>query len=182
MFMCEPIAEGTRVFGPSAYYDALPPGNEAHGFDAAYTASSSSDWTVTISGRLSGGRVHVTNMIRNREPPERYVPLMRAAGVREVTWFASTTERGLASLLEREGIRVSLLPATQDKLARAIPLATAWNRGEILLPRDAPWVPALEAEVSVFTGHHDRHDDIVDALAALHHALTSRATVRIRRL
>jgi len=186
MYLCEPIADGARVFGPSAYYDAAPPGRDAHGFDAAYTRSTSSDWTVTLSGRRSGDQLFITNMLRRRVPAEQYaneyVPLMLAAGAREVTFFGTAPERGISSLLSAHGVTVNFETATTDKLARAIPVATAWNRGEVLLPRDAPWVPQFEAEVSTFTGHADAHDDIVDALAALHHALFARATVRIRRL
>jgi len=186
MYLCEPIADGSRVFGPSAYYDAAPAGRDAHGFDAAYTRSTSSDYTVTLSGRRSGDQLFITNMLRRRVPAEQYateyVPLMLAAGAREVTFFGTAPERGISSLLAAHGVIVNFETATTDKLARAIPAATAWNRGEILLPRDAPWVPALEAEVSTFTGHADKHDDIVDALAALYHALFATAPVRIRRL
>ncbi len=173
LYMCEPIADGSRVFKGSTYYDTLPdaPYREAHGFDAAYTAKTSSDATVTLSGRLIDGRIYVTNMLHDRAEPMLYIPMMKAAGVRRVTWYRSGTERGLEELLKREGISVDALTATTDKLSRAIPAATAWNRGEILLPKSASWTPTIEAELSQFTGVGDAHDDIVDALAALHHAL-----------
>jgi predicted phage terminase large subunit-like protein len=173
LYMCEPIADGSRVFGPTTYYDALPEGGyrEAHGFDAAYTTKTTSDYTVTLTGRLYGEKVFLTNLLRARAEPREYIPLMLANEARHVHWYASSTERGLAELLKREGIRVTLLPTVTDKLARAIPAATAWNRGDILTPKTAAWTPALESELSQFTGAGDAHDDIVDALAALHHAL-----------
>lgn len=172
MYMCEPIAEGSHVFGPTTYYDELPEGGyrEAHGFDAAYTAKTSSDYTVTLTGRLINGKVYLTNMLRAQQEPMHYIPMMKAHGVNKVTWFRSGTERGLEELLKREGIQVNAITAHGDKLARAIPAATAWNRGDILTPR-ANWTPALESELSQFTGHGDAHDDIVDALAGLHAAL-----------
>jgi predicted phage terminase large subunit-like protein len=171
--MCEPIADGSRVFGPTTYYDTLPPGGyrEAHGFDAAYTVKTTSDFTVTLTGRAIDGRLYLTSMLRHQAASHEYIPLMRHARVEHVHWYAASTERGLADLLHREGIRVTLLPTTTDKLARAIPAATAWNRGEILTPRSAPWAPALESEISQFTGHNDAHDDVIDALAALYHAV-----------
>ena len=186
LYMCEPIADGSRVFGPTTYYDTLPDAGyrEAHGFDAAYTTKTTSDWTVTLTGRAIGPRLYVTNMLRHRTASHEYIPLMRHNRVEHVHWYASATEKGLADLLEHEGIRVTLLPTVTDKLARAIPAATAWNRGEVLVPRDAPWTPALESEVSTFTGNNDAHDDIIDALAALHYALLGDPTPqpRIRRL
>ena len=173
LYMCEPVADGSRVFKDATYYDHLPEGGYriGHGFDAAYTAKTSADATVTISGRLVGEKIYVTNLLHDRLEPMHYIPLMRAAGVDRVTWYRSGTERGLEELLKREGIQVNALTATTDKLSRAIPAATAWNRGDILLPKSAPWAPQVESELSQFTGQGDKHDDIVDALAALHHAL-----------
>jgi len=184
LYMGQPIEDGSRIFGPTTYYDSLPPApdgyREAHGFDAAYTTKTTSDYTVTLTGRAyphptDPDRVdlYLTGMLRHRLDPGQYVPLMREAGVTRVHWYASSTERGMALLLQREGITVNLLPTTTDKVARATPAAVAWNRGAILVPRDAPWAPALESEVSTFTGQGDAHDDIVDALAALHHALAT---------
>ena len=190
LYMGQPRADGDRVFGPSVYYDALPvddrgeplPYREEHGFDAAYTTKTTSDYSVTITGRLIAGRMYITNMLRRRAEMGQYIPLMHGMGATRIHWMASSTEKGLALLLEREGIRVELLPTTTDKLSRAIPAATAWNRGEILIPRAAPWTPALEAELSTFTGISDAHDDIVDALAALHHALCVTSIADVSRL
>lgn len=183
LYMCEPIQAGGGVFKESTYYDTLPdaPYREAHGFDAAYTAKTTSDATVTITGRLIGERIYLTNLLHGRLEPMQYIPLMKAAGVNHVTWARSGTERGLEELLKREGIRVTALPATTDKLSRAYPAATAWNRGEILLPKSASWTPKIEAELSQFTGLGDAHDDIVDALAALHHALVGKPPIGVRR-
>lgn len=169
LYMCEPVKAGGRVFKDTTYYEKLPdrPYREAHGFDAAYTAKTSADASATITGRLVDGKVYVTNLLHDRLEPMHYIPLMKAHGVNRVTWFRSGTERGLEELLKREGIRVNALTASSDKLSRAIPAATMWNRGDILLPKSAPWTPVIEAELSQFTGHGDAHDDIVDALAAL---------------
>jgi len=181
LYMCRPVAKGDYVFGPSTYYTELPSGpyREAHGFDAAYTRKTSADFSVTLSGRLyttpEGSRLYLTDMLRDQQEPGHYINMMKARGIDRVAWFRSSTETGLELLLKREGIRVDAFPATTDKLSRAVDAATAWNRGEILIPRNAPWAPVLESELSSFTGHEDAHDDIVDALAALHRALYHRA-------
>src|SRR5690606_33688580 len=86
LYMCEPIADGSRVFKQSTYYDQLPdkPYREAHGFDAAYTAKTTSDATVTISGRVIDGRIYVTNLLHDRLEPMHFIPLMKAQGVDRV--------------------------------------------------------------------------------------------------
>ena len=173
LYMGEPVEAGDRVFGDSTYYAAIPSGpyREVHAIDAAYTRASSSDWSVLLTAREVEGRVYVTDLVRMRADPNVFADRIIAAGVRRVHWHGSSTERGLALYLKERGIRVEFMTATSDKLARATPAAADWNRGDILIPRNATWAPALEAEVSTFTGHDDRHDDIVDALATARHAL-----------
>lgn len=177
LYMAEPVRSGAEVFGPTTYYATVPVGpyREEHGFDAAYSTKTSSDWTVTLTGRAYGNHLYITNMIRRQMRASEYIPLMAAHGVRRVHWYASTTESGTADLLRREGIRVVTMSATKDKLSRAIPVVTAWDRGEVLLPATAAWTATIESEVSQFTGHDDAHDDIVDCLAALHDALMTKA-------
>lgn len=175
---------GNRVFKPATYYDALPAGGfkEAHGFDAAYTARTNADYTVTLTGRLYGETIYVTNMLRDQLEPAQYIARMQANGVRNVTWMLSGTEKGLAAFLKDQGIRVQEVKATGDKYARSQPAAAAWNNGQILVPLHADWVDPLIDEVCDFTGLDDRHDDIVDALAALHHALLKPTTMSIEHL
>ena len=89
------------------------------------------------------------------------------------------TEKGVVQLLRRlrPDINIITLQAISDKLTRAQPPATAWNRGDILLPEPIdneypePWIEELLNEVLNFTGVNDTHDDIVDALEALHSGL-----------
>ena len=181
LYLGDPRPSGSAVFQPATLYDALPaaPFREGHGFDGAYTAKTSSDYSVLVTGRLIDGRIHVTGLLREQAEPGRFIALMKARGVKRVTWYRSGTERGLEELLKREGISVDALPATTDKLSRAIPVATAWNRGEILLPANQEWAGLIEAETSMFTGMDDPHDDIIDALAGLHHALAGTGPSRI---
>lgn len=173
LYMCKPISDGNRVFTGINYYDVLPEGpyREGHGFDAAYTEKKSADYTVTLSGRMYGEDLYLTNMFRAQMDPERYVPMLPRLGVRRVEWIRSGTEKGLEAYLRSEGIRVNAIDASTDKLNRAIPVAVAWNNGRVWVPRNATWAAELESEISSFTGIGDKHDDIVDALAALYLSL-----------
>lgn len=70
----------------------------------------------------------------------------------------------MVQALKREiTTRVEPLNPDKDKRSRAIPAASALARGDILLPRSAPWLQELHAELIAFP--NGRHDDQVDALA-----------------
>ena len=173
LYMGNPLPDGAQVFGEPCYYDALPQGpyTEATGFDAAYTVSSSADYTVAVTGRRYGELLYVTDMIRVQASPDTVIDMLKHKGIRRVHWRRSGTEKGLEALLRREGVTVKATTASSDKLAASTPLAVAWNQGKILLPKDAPWTPIVIEECEMFTGFGSEHDDIVDALASLHGAL-----------
>lgn len=175
---------GNRVFKAATFYDALPTSGfkEANGFDAAYTAKTNADYTVTITGRLYGDTIYVTNMLRDQLEPSQYIARMKAHGINNITWMLSGTEKGLAAFMKDQGIKVHEVRATGDKYARAQPAAVAWNNGQVLVPLHTDWVDDLTSEVCDFTGVDDRHDDIVDALAALHHALLKPTTMDLSHL
>lgn len=182
LYQGEPRPRGGTVYQQPTFYDELPTGpyREAHGFDAAYTAKTHADYSVTITGRLIDGRIYVTNMIRDQLEPRHYIAKLQAQGINDVTWFLSGTEKGLVAFLKDQGIRVREIKATGDKFVRAQPSAAAWNAGKILVPKDAPWLDAMLSEVTTFTGLNDAHDDVIDALAALHHTLTATTAPRAR--
>jgi phage uncharacterized protein (putative large terminase), C-terminal domain len=91
-------------------------------------------------------------------------------------------KKGITQLLQQQGIHLKTANATTDKLARAQPAAAAWNRGDILIPREAPWLDDILPEILAFTGNDktDDHDDTIDALASLHHTLTNTTQARVR--
>lgn len=182
LYQGEPRPKGGAVFQEPTFYDTLPEGGyrEAHGFDAAYTAKTHADYTVTLTGRLYGDQLYITNMLRDQLEPRHFIAKMQATGIRDVTWYLSGTEKGLVAFLRDQGIRVREVRATGDKFVRAQPAAAAWNQGNILVPRHAEWLEPLLTEVTSFTGVSDQHDDVIDALAALHHALANETQPRIR--
>lgn len=178
LYMGEPRPRGGAVFDGVHAYDKLPEGayREAVGFDAAYTAKSHADYSVALTGRLVGDTIYLTGMLRAQAEAGAFLDQLTARGIRRVTWFRSGTEKGLEAFMRRAGVTVDAITATGDKFARATPAAAAWNAGRIAVPavgseHHGPWVSTLLDEVLAFTGLGDAHDDIIDALAALHHAL-----------
>lgn len=178
-YLAEFVTDFGAVFKAATYYepDELPKDGfrEATGCDFAYTLKSG-DWTVFITGRLYGGVIYVTGLYREQAEATTWAARLR--GCPAPFAFIGGQESGIAAFLRKDyGVALRTERAATDKLARAHPAAAAWNRGEIRLPRGAPISTEIEAEVLAFTGDSrvDEHDDIVDALAGLHHALIGKA-------
>jgi predicted phage terminase large subunit-like protein len=174
-FLAEFVTDFGAVFKAATYYDSCErPQNgyqEATGCDFAYT-SRSGDWTVFLTGRAKDGVLYVTDLYR--EQAESTVWAERLKACPSPSAFIGGQEGGIADFLRKDyGIRLDARRAVTDKLARAMPAITAWNRGEIRLPARAPITTVIEGELLAFTGDDrvDAHDDIVDALASLHHTL-----------
>lgn len=70
----------------------------------------------------------------------------------------------------RPPLPIKALRPQGDKVARALTLAARMGGGHVYVPRQAPWLAALEAEMTQFP--KGKHDDQVDVLAygALEHA------------
>lgn len=178
LYMGEPRPRGGAVFGQVTTYDTLPEATyrTATGFDAAYTAKTHADYSVALTGRVIDGTIYLTGMHRAQAEAGDFLDQLTARGIKRVTWFRSGTEKGLEAFMRRSGVQVDAITATGDKFARAQPAAAAWNAGRIAVPapgspQHGQWVNTLLDEIQAFTGLGDAHDDIVDALAALHHAL-----------
>jgi predicted phage terminase large subunit-like protein len=174
LYQGQPRPRGGTVFQDAFYYDALPDGpyREAVGIDFAYTAKSHADYSVAIKGRAIGERLYLTGMVRMQSELPAFGARLRALNAPRYLARIGGTEKGVVQLLKRDlGIRLDTIPASTDKFAFAQPVAAAWNAGNVLLPRNAPWVDELLSEVLTFTGVNDTHDDTIDALGALHHAL-----------
>lgn len=196
-----PRPRGARIFNDVRTYRELPnSGNRwGGGVDLAYSAKTSSDWSVLVIGVWGGpgdGKLYITKVIRQQcLAPKFKLVLSREnetlpAGHAGFRWYASGTEEGVASFIsddydlrDDEGSKVEgtipleVIPATADKFIRAQPVSSGWNNGDVLLPEKdtqwyGQWVEDFVEEVSGFTGTGgDATDDQVDALAALYDLL-----------
>ena len=63
----------------------------------------------------------------------------------------------------RPALAVKGLTPQGDKVSRALTLAARMQSGHVYIPKTAPWLPTLEAELAIFP--NGQHDDQVDALA-----------------
>jgi predicted phage terminase large subunit-like protein len=115
-------------------------------------------------------RYYVLDMVERQVSAPQFALVVRSHQIAypgaPTRWYAAGAEKGIGDFLEQAGVDVEVLPATADKFVRAQPVAAAWNRGDVLVPRGMPWAQRLVSQVTSFTGLGDKHDDIVDALAA----------------
>ena len=74
---------------------------------------------------------------------------------------------GLIQTLKREGIPMLAIQRDRDKVTRAYDAAPMIESGNVLLPRDAPWLSDLLAEATTFPNgaHDDQLDPLFDAVA-----------------
>lgn len=136
--------------------------------DPALSTKQTADYTAMVAwARTPSGKLLVEQVVRERlEAPD---VLDRAAGLQAKwggTWIGFEAVAYQASLVQfgrRAGLTVEGITADRDKVQRALPLAAALERGDVLFRAEAPWLDDLERELLLFP--NSPHDDQVDALA-----------------
>lgn len=183
LYQGRPRPRGAIVFsGAPHYYDELPTFGyrDVIALDLAYSAKTSSDWSVAVVLRVverDGKTIcYVVDVVRVQGPSDFFAGRLQSLAEKHpdtpMHWRAGGTEIGVASMFRAAPwhLPVQPVPIKGDKLICAEPVAAAWNRGEILLPKGKPWVAPLVAELGSFTGLNDLHDDQVDTLGTAYDA------------
>ena len=171
LYQQRPRPRGGQLFGDVVPYDELPERcSITIGCDLAYSEKTRSDYSVAIVLAHARGVAYVLDVVRAQEEAPKF--LSRLERLRRLypgaTWrsYLAGTEKGVATVFKSLGVDLGAMPPIGDKFIRAQPVAAAWNRGAVRLPKAAPWLNALVEELKSFTGVKDRYDDQVDALAA----------------
>ena len=168
------------------FYDEAPAEFERLivSWDTASTRSETSDWSVgTVWGAI-GNEFYLLNVIRERlETPELRRTILRISE----QWDANATliegtelGRALAQdLRASRRLRPLLERPRFDKQARLLAQAARFEAGQVLLPREAPWLAAYLGELLAFpTGSHD---DQVNSTSQALRWLTARQTRAVDR-
>lgn len=176
LYQGQPFPRGGKVFRDACFYEGLLEAGfrVSIGADFAYSEKSRADYsTIVVLAELEGD-YYVLDVYRERVESPKHAAALRLVQLRygvPVHAYIGGTELGVVSFMGQAGVRIRVLPARGDKFSRAQPVAAAWNAKKILMPVDAPWLDAFLEEFGEFTGVRDRHDDLVDALAAAFDAL-----------
>jgi predicted phage terminase large subunit-like protein len=138
-------------------------------WDTAYDIQEHNDYSVCSTWALSGKRCYLLDIYREKlEFPD----LERAIYRLREEWQADLVlvEKAGSGFSVGQNIRradhrniwLQAMPPVGSKQDRASQQTPKFERGEIYLPREAPWLRTFEEELLSFP--HGRHDDQVDSV------------------
>lgn len=168
-------------------YDEPPEPRRVQGifqsWDTAYDIEDQHDYSVCSTWALSGKKCYLLDVYRAKlEFPD----LERAIYRLRAEWKADyvIVERAGSGLSAFQNIRaagsnrwIDALSPQGSKQHRASQQTPKFERGEIFLPREAPWLRAFEEELLSFP--HGRHDDQVDSVVQFLAALDTGSLLRL---
>ncbi|MEL6246151.1 MAG: phage terminase large subunit [Pseudomonadota bacterium] len=153
--------------------DAPDGGQIVQSWDTALSNSENADYSVCITAMVVKQRIYFLDVYRGRL---EYPDLRRKIIEHAIVWGAKVVlieeagaGKALVDQLRREVTlgfpRPIGIKPDGDKNSRAAKASVVIERGDLLLPEDAPWIGDFFNEVLAFPG--TRHDDQVDALSQL---------------
>lgn len=153
-------------------YTVPPPPHQVQGifqsWDTAFEIREHNDYSVCSTWALSGKQCYLLDIYREKLP---YPDLEKAIYAQRERWKADLVilERAASGRCLAHSIRrgnrnywlESIDPegAKEDRASQQTP---KFERGEIFLPEEAPWLRAFEDELLAFP--HGKHDDQVDSV------------------
>lgn len=147
--------------------------------DTAQKTGQKNDYSVLECwGRSANGQAVLLDMVRGKwEAPElmvqsrafyaKHKAIADIGPLRKLAIEDKVSGTGLIQTLKREGLPVIAIPRDRDKEMRANDAAPMIEAGNVLLPRDAPWLSDFLAEATAFPNgaHDDMLDPMMDAVA-----------------
>jgi predicted phage terminase large subunit-like protein len=176
-FNQNPLPPGGATFKEEwiGRYDEAPKASQiiaiVQSWDTAYEGDENNSWSVCTTWAICADGFYLLDVWRGRPA---FPDLVKAVHALKKKWKAKmvVVEKKASgiSLIETiekiEGQKwlVNISP-TKGKVERAEQQAVKFEQGRILLPREAPWLPAYEAEL--FSFPHYKFDDQVDSTVQL---------------
>ena len=174
----EPVpAEGNLVQASYLleYDDMLDDGygQVVQSWDTASKDGLFSDYSVGITARIINRRVYIINVWRKRvlfpELRQAVINQARHYGANVILIEDAASGQQLLQTLWNEQPQGVVTPTRRkpegDKKTRLAATTPMMERGELLLPKQAPWLPEFKSELLAFPS--SAYDDQVDALSQL---------------
>lgn len=153
-------------------YDARPPVHEIQGifqsWDTAYEVAEGNDYSVCSTWALCGKRYFLLDIFRERL---QFPDLERAVYKQREKWNANlviveNAGSGISLYqnirIRTQGLWMTTLKPSRSKQDRASQQSPKFERGEVYVPHQAPWLKTFEDELVNFP--HVKHDDQVDSV------------------
>lgn len=182
MYQQSPIAMGGNMFKTDEFrfYEHLPKLKwRAMWGDTALKTKEQNDYSVfQCWGESWDGQAVLIDQIRGKwEAPElltqaRSFWLKHKAGegvLRAFNVEDKASGTGLIQTLSKEGIPIIGIQRSVDKITRAMDAIPLIQSGNVLLPKDAPWLSDYLSEFAAFPNgkHDDQVDPTMDALSGI---------------
>jgi predicted phage terminase large subunit-like protein len=140
--------------------------------DLALSTKTHADYTVVLTCAVTPrGQLVVLDLYRARLEAPDIVPALRAQYLLHRPAYigveATAYQAAIVQGARRDGLPVRSITPDKDKVTRALKVAAMAEGGQLYLPRAAPWLTELLAEVLAFD--EGDHDDQVDTLAYMAH-------------
>ena len=134
-------------------------------WDIALSEIETGDYSAGVVLLNRGETYYVLEVLRGKFPFEKLkakiLDMKERHGKAALLIEKSPISHGLIQSIQEKRVNVIEITPDRDKRARLISQIDLFEGGSILLPKDAPWLDAFQAELLSFPG---RHDDQVDAL------------------
>ncbi|MCW3476404.1 phage terminase large subunit [Limobrevibacterium gyesilva] len=164
------------------FYDTLPSQLDlvVVSWDTASTLGEASDWSVSTVWGLRGSDIFLLDVVRGRfEVPElrRRIEATTQRYGADAT-LVEETDIGRAVVQEMRQsspVRPILWRPLLDKEARLLAQAPKFEAGQVLLPREAPWLAEYASELLAFP--NGTHDDQVDSTSQALNWLSRRIAI-----
>lgn len=170
-----PVPAGGNLFRREwiRYYDEAPTRDKStrviQSWDTASKTEAQNDFSVGTTWAYKEGKYYLLDVIRGKyEFPDLKAKALNAARAwkpSRVLIEDAGVGAGLIAELKREGVSAIGVRPENSKLARASVQTAKFEAGQVLLPRRAPWLSDLQAELLAFPA--GRHDDQVDSIVQM---------------
>lgn len=138
--------------------------------DLAVSLTTRADYTaIFVLDITRNGDIVIAHCLRDKMPGTKLVPTLceinRAFHPAYILIEDVAFQRTIIDQAKAEGLPIRAIrpQSVGDKESRSIPLQVRFDVGQVWLPKDKPWLAALEKELMEFP--NSTHDDMVDALS-----------------
>ena len=151
------------------YYDVLPPRNASsvllQSWDPASKISDDNDWSVCTTWLIQDDKYYLVHVLRERlDYPslrERAIAHARTCQANKIVVEESGIGVSLIQELQKAALPVVPARPVRNKVTRMQEQSLKFQRGQVFLPRQAPWLADYEGELLSFP--YVRFDDQVDS-------------------
>lgn len=195
-YMQRPAPVGGGVFKDDwwGFYDVTPALDWRVIYaDTAQKTKQENDYSVfQCWGKSRRGQAVLIDQMRGKwEAPElqnmarafwqKHKAIDERAPLRAMKVEDKVSGTGLIQTLKREGVPILPIQRNRDKLTRAYDAAPFVESGNVLLPRQAPWLADFLSEAATFPkgAHDDQIDPMMDAVTDM---LETKTTPQVRAL